>query len=63
MGGTREIMELTMNSDRLLPSNQLEFKEEFFDKTNVSESMRIAREIFGVATIIKQYESLLEDQN
>jgi glycosyltransferase involved in cell wall biosynthesis len=58
-GGTREIMELTENTDRLLPVNAFELREEFFEKMNVSKTRKLLEQFFGLETVIKQYESIL----
>lgn len=59
-GGTREIMELTGNTGRLVPVNEFEFREEFFEKINVSKTRRLLEKYFGLATVIKSYESILD---
>ncbi|MFH0958721.1 MAG: glycosyltransferase [Pseudomonadota bacterium] len=58
-GGTREIMELTNNVDRLVPVNEFDLKEEFFETMSFLETRTRLKKHFGPTTIIKQYESIL----
>lgn len=59
-GGTREIMKLTEQQDRLLP--RLEWKDEWFVRPR-GQAMELLRKRFGLQTIIRQYSDLLLDGN
>jgi glycosyltransferase involved in cell wall biosynthesis len=58
-GGTREIMELTGNSDRLVGPANLRILPEHFERTNGSHTQELLRKHFGISTIVEKYEQAL----
>ncbi|MFA6222148.1 MAG: glycosyltransferase [Desulfomonilaceae bacterium] len=58
-GGTREIMELTGNADRLMDPANLKILPEHFERTNRSKTLDSLGKHFGVSTIVEKYEQVL----
>lgn len=55
-GGTREIMELTGNADRLVDPANLRIRPEHIERSNSSNTLDLLRKHFGIATIVKKYD-------
>jgi glycosyltransferase involved in cell wall biosynthesis len=60
-GGTREIMELTGNNDKLVPLESFHIPPDLVGKPNNPDTIMLLERHFGLETIIKQYERLLLD--
>jgi glycosyltransferase involved in cell wall biosynthesis len=60
-GGTREIMELTGNNDKLIPLESFHIPPDLVGKPNNPDTIMLLERHFGLETIIKQYERLLLD--
>jgi len=58
-GGTREIMELTGNMDRLIPPDSFHISPDLVGKPTNPQTLKLLKRHFGLETIIKQYEQLL----
>lgn len=58
-GGTREIMELTENSGRLVDPANLRILPEHFERSNGFHTQDLLRKHFGIATIVEKYEQAL----
>ena len=58
-GGTREIMELTGNLDRLVAPESLRILPEHFKRSDSSNAINLLRTHFGLSEIVKKYEQAL----
>jgi glycosyltransferase involved in cell wall biosynthesis len=58
-GGIRDIMTLTHNQNRLVPSNKLEIRPDFFSRTDILKTKTLLLEHFGVENIVNKYEQIM----
>jgi glycosyltransferase involved in cell wall biosynthesis len=58
-GGTREIMELTGNLDRLVPLGKLVISQEMFERKTYEPIRKSLEDNFGLDSVMTDYEKVL----